>query len=136
MKKLFITFITLIVTFCCIFFTGCSKKNVYNFTKLTYEDDETKITLGIGDKYDGITLTEDFATILFEDDVIVIRINYTTTYNEKEYEHNYAYIAKFIEGINNEIYLYSEFDDEALILVKNNDTISMEYNDVTFIFNK
>ena len=136
MKKFLLTVLALALACCCVLFAGCSKQQVYKFTKLTVEDDDTEYSFEVGDKFEGIRLTEDYATLILDGDTAILRMCYTKTVDDDTKEYKSVMKFNIVEGVDDEIYAFSEDDDEGLIAVKNKKTITVEYSGMILVFTK
>ena len=136
MKKFLLTVLALALACCCVLFAGCSKQQVYKFSKLSYEEDDTEYSFEVGEKYEGVVLTEDFATVILDGDTAILRFCYTKTVDNETKEYKSVMKFNVVEGIEDELYAFSEDEDEGLIAVKDKKTITVEYSGMTFVFTK
>ena len=127
MKKLrkLLLFVALTVIACfSLLFTGCSSGTVYKFEKLTYDmpQQETTVSMCVGDEFQGIELTEEFITITMKGDQVIIR-----THMEMDDESfTEVQVGTIVEGYENEIYFVSE-DGDVMIAEKDGKTLKVEY---------
>ena len=137
MKKLLLIILSFTLTCCCCFLLiGCSsKKEVYKFSMLTIEENETEFSFDVGDKFEGVRLTEDYFTIILDEDKAILRRCYTETHGKETETHKEVFVCNIIEGINNELYLYPE-DDEALIVVKGKNTLTLDFDGMLLVLTK
>ena len=135
MKKFLVTILALIVASCCLLFTGCSVSGEYKFHSATYENDDNLITVGIGEKFEGITLTEDFVSLKFDGDKVILRQKYTKTHGDESEEYKEVYIYNYIEN-GDEIYIYKDGDSDAMILAKDGNTIVFGFYDLIVTLKK
>ncbi|MBO7298148.1 MAG: hypothetical protein J6U60_03780 [Clostridia bacterium] len=136
MKKLLFVILSFTLACCCFLLTGCSKQEVYKFSKLTIEEDDTEFSFEVGDKFEGVRLTEDYATIILDEDKAVLRLCYTETHNEETETYKEVFVCNIIEGINNELYMYKESEEEALIVVKEDKTLTLKYDGMLLVLTK
>ena len=137
MKKLLLIILSFTLTCCCFLLIGCSsKKEVYNFSMLTIEENETEFSFEVGDKYEGVRLTEDYFTIILDEDKAVLRRCYTETHGEETETYKEAFVCNIIEGINNELYMYPEGEEDALILVKEKNTLTLDFDGMLLVLTK
>lgn len=136
MKKLLFIILSFALACCCFLFTGCSKQEVYKFSKLTIEENDTEFSFEVGDKFEGVRLTEDFVTVILDEDKAVLRRCYTETHGEETETYKEVFVCNIIEGINNELYMYQETEEEALIVVKEKNTLTLEYDGTLLVLTK
>ena len=131
MKKLrkLLLFVALTVIACfSLVFTGCSSGTVYKFEKLSYEDSQTKTTVSVsvGDKYQGMDLTEEFMIVIMKGDQVIVRSHYER--DDESYTNVEVYTQ--MDGYEDEIYFVNE-DGDAMVVTKEGRTLIIEQGNVT-----
>ena len=130
MKKLLLIILTFALA-CCLLFGGCtnsySKREIYKFKELTIEEGDTEFTFEVGEKFEGQRLTADTFILILDKETAILRVySYEQNDNEAEEEIN-AYVFSWIEGINNELYFFSQ-DNNTIeyIAKKNGNTLTLK----------
>ena len=126
MKKILTCILSALLLCTILLFSACSNTGVYKFVNLTYENRSTgkEHTLFVGNNYEGMLLTEDFATLILEkNNVAILRI---LEYDYDEYgnalvgsEEAFVRIGTWMKGYKNEIYI--EFEGSSVIVAKRYD---------------
>ena len=136
MKKFLLMVIALISACCCFLFSGCSAEGVYRFQSMSIDKGDTVYKFVIGDKYDGMTLSEDFVTlILQEDGKAVLRINiYEEEGNGEIDEDSEVMFGEGTEGEDDDVYI--KFDHTIIIAKKDGSELVGEYDGAKFVLEK
>lgn len=127
-KKLAVLFLTLLFC-CCAFLTGCGNKelevgDVFKFQSLTYTSYGTDNTVSVGQKYNGVELTEEsFVVFIVDEDRAVLRV-------QEDEEDFSADLYSYTLGYNeNEYYIWSGFSELVGVATYDGDSLSLSIID-------
>ena len=133
-RFIYVAIITVFVCMCFLF-SGCSAKGEYKFEKLTYEANDSSITIEVGDKFEGVELQKDSIVLVLNDDnTFVIRMHSTTEYKGETTEETEVQVGTWTEGYKKELYL--TVDDETIIFEKDGNRLIGEWDGVTVTLKK
>ncbi len=135
-KKFIISALICVVACCCFLFAGCSTSKTYQFESLKYETNNTSITVNIGDKFEGMTLTEESYVLIFNDDhTFAFRSTYTIKNGDEEIVEVDVITGTWMEGYEKEIYGTSE-DGDTFVAKKDGKRITLNYDEITIVLTK
>ena len=136
LKKLIISALICVMACCCFLFAGCSNSKTYQFESLKYETNNTSVTVDIGDKFEGLTITEEsYVLILNDDSTFVFRSNYTIKDGDEEVTEVEVITGTWMEGYEKEIYCTTE-DGDTFIATKDGKRITVDYGEITIVLKK
>ena len=68
MKKILSSMLVLTLVVCCAFMVACSPAGTYKFDSLSYSESGISVEVKAGEKFMGVTITEDFMTLQLNKD--------------------------------------------------------------------
>jgi hypothetical protein len=137
MKKLLMAIVSCLCLACCALFGACGTDGTYKLQKIKYVDDDTEMTVNIGDKFEGMELKEDTYVLIVKGDKAILRQNYTYEINDETKEYTDVYVGTWVKGYEDEIYFVSEDGEDTYIAKKDGKVVTIEVtDDLTIVLSK
>lgn len=140
MKRLLLIILTFALACCCLLFSGCkgakSYEGTYKFKELKVEEHGTEFSFEVGDKFEGMRLTEDFVTVTIDEEKAIVRICMYEEEGDGEIdEETEVYVYRWV-NVDDEAYFYAEGDSEVEYIAKKDGktlTIDVDFGDAMTI---